>query len=266
MLHRPTRLIRPLAACCLGACFVGQANAAKTYDLHPKPTRDALTHVDIVLQVGGQAILAPEGKKTSHPMSVVANINYDEKLLSVEPSASQPLRSLRYYHGANVAIKIDQGGQKPALRDSRRLISAQVDAKSVTLFSPAGPLTRDELDLIELPASSLTVESLLPTGPVEIGASWAHDDKTVASLLGLDAASAVKVTSRLVEVAKGVAKIELEGSLKGAAVGVGTVIDVKAKYNFDLQAKRISWLALLVKEEVPWDTWGPAWTLSPSSS
>jgi hypothetical protein len=68
------------------------------------------------------------------------------------------------------------------------------------------------------------------------------------ALLGLDAASAVHVTSRLAEIVDGKARIVLEGSLKGAAIGVGTEIDVKAKYDFDLKTKRINWFALLVKE------------------
>ncbi len=224
------------------------AGAAESYDLRPALQSDSLCHVDIMLQVGGEATLAADGKKTSLPMSVVANLNYDEKLLAVASSATSPRRSLRYYDEANVAIKIDRGGQKPLLRESRRLISAQADAGSVTLFSPSGPLMRDELDILELPASSLIVNNLLPREPVAVGGSWSHDDKMMASLLGLDAASAVRVTSRLVDVVGGTAKIVLEGSLKGAIVGVGTEIELKAKYDFDLKTKHIHWFALLVKE------------------
>ena len=33
------------------------------------------------MQVGGDAILVNQGKKTTLPMSVVANISYDERLL-----------------------------------------------------------------------------------------------------------------------------------------------------------------------------------------
>jgi hypothetical protein len=226
----------------------GLAGAADTYDLRPSLQPGNLTHVNIVLQVGGDAILAADGKKTSHPMSVVANVDYDERLLSVTRSATEKRRSLRYYDTANVAIKIDQGGQKPSLRESRRLVSAQADAKSVTLFSPSGPLMRDELDLIELPASSLIVDEMLPSVPVAVGGTWSHDDHVMCALLGLDAASAVNVTSRLAEVVDGKAKIVLEGKLKGAAIGVGTEIDVKAKYDFDLKTKRVNWFALLVKE------------------
>ncbi len=248
MFRRRTRFLFVAAFVLFAGLPAGLAGAAETYDLRPSLQPGNLTHVNIVLQVGGDAILAADGKRTSHPMSVVANVDYDERLVSVARSATETRRSLRYYDTANVAIKIDQGGQKPTLRESRRLVSAQADAKSVTLCSPSGPLTRDELDLIELPASSLIVDEMLPSEPVAVGGTWSHDDHAMSSLLGLDAASAVSVTSRLAEVVDGKAKIVLEGKLKGAAIGVGTEIDVKAKYDFDLKTKRINWFALLVKE------------------
>ena len=58
-----------------------------------------------------------------------------------------------------------------------------------------------------------------------------------------------RVTSRLTEVTDDVAKVVLEGSLKGAVAGIGTEMQVKAKYNFDLKSKRINWFAMLVKEK-----------------
>ncbi len=232
----------------IGSVLSDHARAAETFDLRPVLAADSLTQVEIVLQVGGEALLVSEGKKTSLPMNVVANVTYDERLLSGGSSAASA-RSIRYYDTANVAIKIANGGQKPSLRSDRRLIVASSNGAAVELVSPAGPLSRDELDLIELPGSSLLIERLLPTQPVAIGESWTHSADLLAGLLGLDAASDAEVTSRLEQVADGLAKVVLTGSLRGAAAGVGTQIELKAKYNFDLQSKRLNYFALLVKEK-----------------
>ncbi len=116
------------------------AAGAESYDLRPKLPDGSLTQVDVVLQLGGEVKLAASGKQTALPMSVVANIHYDERLLTDAAPAEPLRRSLRYYDKANVVIKIDKGGQKPALRESRRLISSQAGRGSVTLFSPSGPL------------------------------------------------------------------------------------------------------------------------------
>ena len=248
--RRPTimALLMAIGLVVVGTAWSGRARAAETFDLQPVLPADSITRVEIVLQVGGEALLVSEGKKTSLPMSVVANLAYDERLLPGGTSAAR-VRAVRYYDTANVAIKMATGGQKPSLRADRRLIVASSDKAAVELVSPAGPLSRDELDLIELPGSSLLIDQLLPTGPVAIGDTWTHSADLLAGLLGLDATSDVEVTSRLEQVADGLAKVVLTGSLRGAATGVGTQIELKAKYNFDLQSKRINYFALLVKEK-----------------
>jgi hypothetical protein len=229
---------------CCTPCALG----AENFDLRPKVTPRSLTHVESVLQVGGEALLVNDGKKTSLPMSVIANISYDESILASDLSAGTS-RSARYYKAANVVIKMAEGGQKPSLRPDRRLILASSDGSTARLVSPTGPLARDELDLIELPGNSLLVDRLLPTKPVAIDDTWTHSADLLAGLLGLDAASDIEVTSRLEQVADGLAKIVLTGSLRGAAAGVGTHIELKAKYNFDLKTRRVSYFALLVKEQ-----------------
>jgi hypothetical protein len=248
--HRPKgqTLAIAIVLMAIGSGLCGRARGAETIDLRPVVPADSLTRVEIVMQVGGEAILVSEGKKTPLPMSVIANVTYDERLLSGGSSAAKS-RAVRYYEAAKVAIKIANGGQKPSLRSDRRLVVANSDGAAVELVSPAGPLSRDELDLIELPANSLLIDKMLPTRPVAVGDTWTHSADLLAGLLGLDATSDVEVTSRLEQVADGLAKVVLTGSLRGAAAGVGTQIELKAKYNFDLQSKRINYFAMLVKEK-----------------
>jgi len=222
--------------------------AADTVDLTPNLAAHSLARIDIVVQVGGDAQLFSEGKKTSLPMSVVANVSYDESRLTGTSSATSS-RSVRYYDTANVAIKIASGSQKPSLRTDRRLIIASREKSAVRLVCPAAALARDELDLLELPASSLVIDEMLPHKPVAVGDTWTHSADVLSALLDLDAASDIEVTSRLDQVADGVAKVVLSGSLRGAVSGVGTEIELKAKYNFDLQTKRVNYFALLVKEK-----------------
>ena len=121
--------------------------------------------------------------------------------------------------------------------------------RNVTLFSPLGPLTREELDLIEIPACSLLIERLLPERPVAQGDEWQHSHDLMAGLLNLDAVSECDVTSSLKELNETAAQIELLGTVKGAINGVSSVIDVKGRYKFDIASRRITWVALLVKEK-----------------
>lgn len=227
--------------------MVGRARAATTYDLRPDGSPKTV-RVQAQLDVGGDVKLVEEGKNRTLKLSVSAQIHYDERRLLVRNAEPGTSRSVRLYRQARAEIKIGEEGVRPMLRESRRLMVSDEAEQRVALFSPAGPLTREELDLIDIPANSLLLDRLLPSQPVEIGQRWRHDDALLAKLLGLDAVSQSDVQSELKEVAGNRAKIELAGRLLGAIGGVSTEIEIKAKYRFDLNRRQVTGLGLLVKE------------------
>ena len=155
----------------------------------------------------------------------------------------------RQYRRCDAVIKIDKGQTKARLRDDRRLVAVALGSSDVTLFSPTAPISQEELDLIEIPASSMLVERLLPDRPVAPGDQWQHDQDLVAALLNLDAISTCDVTSVFKEATAAAAQLELAGIVQGAVDGVSTEIEIKGRYKFDLQLKRITWVALLIKEK-----------------
>lgn len=223
------------------------AQAQTTYDLRPAKTQQTV-RVEALLDVGGEVQLVEEGKPRTLKMSVSAQLDYDERRPGVQPEP-QANRSVRFYRQARAAIKIDEGSIEPVLRVSRRLMVADEANDRVLLFSPTGPLTREELDLVDIPANSLLLDRLLPTEPVKIGQRWRHDEALLAKLLGLDAVSQSDVKSELKQVAGGRARLELAGHLLGAIGGVATEIEIKAKYRFDLNQHHVTGLGLLVKEK-----------------
>lgn len=201
--------------------------------------------VELSLEVGGQLSLVDQGKVRSVDMSVVAQIAYEERILADDTDAAQ---SLRCYELADATIKIDKGGARPSLRQARRLIGMQTTAEETLLYSPDGTLTRDELDLLDVPGNSLLIERLLPAEAVVVGQQWPHDDKLLARLLSIDAISQSDVTSTLKQLDRDAARCEIGGTLQGAIHGVSTEIEVAGKYKFDLLERRITWFALLIKE------------------
>jgi hypothetical protein len=230
----------------------GSARAAESGEKHvisAQHKRGELSRVQIALQVGGDLKLVDDkGKPSTLPMSVVANLAYDEAILALDP-AGKPTRSVRYYDDVRAVIKIDKGGEKPALDSSRRLIVAERPAKEACqLYSPAEPLKREELDLIDVPGSSLVLDDLLPEAPVASGESWKITATTLAALLCLDAVSWCDSSGILGDIKDGVADIAVGGTLNGAAGGIATEIELKIKIKFDVNARRITQFAMLVKE------------------
>jgi hypothetical protein len=249
-----SRTVRVLAVIYVILAIAPQASrAAESGEKHllsAHHKRGELSRVQVAMQVGGDLNLVDEkGKASTLPMSVVANLAYDEAFLALDP-AGKPTRSVRFYDDVRAVIKIDKGGEKPSLDAARRLIVAERSAKEAcNLFCPAEPLKREELDLIEVPGSSLVIEDLLPEAPVASGESWKITDTTLAALLCLDAVSWCDSSGILGDVRDGIADIAVGGTLNGAVGGIATEIELKIKMKFDVSARRITQFAMLVKEK-----------------
>jgi len=225
------------------------ARTKRTYLLRSGRKPGDTDRIVALLEVGGELKEVVEDKVQRAKMGVKCNFSYDEKTLEVPTGSVDRSRSARYYDKLETVIKVEDEVIKPVLRPQRRLIGVEIEPPKMTLFSPHGTLTRDELDLIDVLANSLLLDRLLPQKPVAIGEAWKHPEALMVALLGLDAASQSDVQSVLKEVTDTVARMELSGRVEGALGGVSTEIELKAKYRFDLKSKRIDWLGLLVKEQ-----------------
>ncbi len=246
-----SRTVQLVATLFLYFAVLPSVLAAETAAKHRLETEHAvgeLTRVEVAFQVGGDLKLVIDGQEKSLPMSVVANLKYDEQVLRLG-DGGRPNRSVRYYDDTRAVIKVDQGGEKPTLDPRRRLIAVDKPAKgSPVLYCPAAPLLREELDLIDVPGGSLLIDELLPATPVALGESWKLTDESLASLLCLDAVSWSDVSCVLGEITNGVGEVAAAGSVNGAVGGISTEIELKAKFRFEFNTKRLSYLALLIKE------------------
>ena len=159
-------------------------------------------------------------------------------------------RSVRYYERADAVIKAGDEGNKPALRQERRLVGVELDACKATLFSPRGTLTSDELDLInQVPGNTLLLDQVLPGRPVAVGQKWKLADKLLAALVVVDEVRRSNVECRLTQVTPTLARMELSGNVSGMVNGVAAEIELKAKCRFDRRSNRIDWFAMLISDK-----------------
>ena len=222
----------------------------KKYSLITSRAADSIDRIDASLEVSGKVHLLDKNSELQKLELVVqANLDYDERALLVPISPKAPMRSVRHYDRAVAAIKVDEQETNSTLRNDRRLIAVDVDKAKATLYSPAGPLTHDELDLTDIPANTLILDRLLPPYLVAIDESWKHSGEIVGLLLGLDAVSSSRAESVITSIENSVALVEMSGEVQGAIHGVSTDIQVRAKYQFDLTANRITWFGILIREK-----------------
>lgn len=213
----------------------------------------AVDRVEAILEAEGSLKMAesasPDGKQpASVKMTARAALGYLEKMLGESAEATSFRRAIRHYEKAEASIRVGEEAFQPVLRDQRRLIGVAIRSPKVIMYSPKGLLTREELDLVDMLGNSILLDQLLPSGDVAVGDSWKHSDDLLAALCGLDSISSSDTQSVLQSVGEGAAQMEMAGQARGSVNGRSTRLQIKAKYRFDLEAKRITWFALLVKE------------------
>ena len=126
----------------------------------------------LTLAVTGTVTVDRAGSPARLPLTATAEHTFAERVEAVGPGGGRPgdrgctrrpgragetgvERSVRHAAGRPA------GGRRPARPPT-----------GPTHYSPAGPLTRDELDLVAEHFDTLAVTGLLPPGPVAVGGTW----------------------------------------------------------------------------------------------
>jgi hypothetical protein len=216
------------------------AIAADRYSLSPK--EHAATQVRVVIEVEGELKANADGKEVQRlPLSVTSEQQYAQRRVGSESD-------VRFYKLAEAKIRLGKVDLAHELRSERKHVVVAPTGDRPTIFSPLGPLTREELELLETPASLTSLAELLPADRIAVGTTWDMDDKTLARMLCLDIVHQSAVTCKLVNVEDGIATVSMSGKGSGSVEGVSSDVELIAKYNFDLKRGAITWLALAIRE------------------
>lgn len=222
----------------------GKAFAAESHNLQPASI--PLRSVTCRLSVTGELRTNPSGSGVRRiPLKADGEVTYEEKTIG----DGTPTRTARYYERATATIDAGNRAHAPQLRSDQQLMFAELNGDSSTIYSPRGPLFRTELDLVDLPGSSIVLPMLLPQDAKKLKDRWQHDPTTMSLLLGLDAVSQTDVQSELREIRDGAAKIAISGKLSGAADGVASDVELDGEYVFDLSQRCVTSLQLTISEE-----------------
>jgi len=237
-----------LIAASVVACLASPA-AAETVDLTAGDAVDSHQQVRVIVEVEGKLKVNPDGKEVQHvPIKATAELVYVERALASSKAGSGG-RAARHYAKAEAQIRLRETDLTNDLRPERRLIVLDAQAGEPAQFSPLGPLTREELELIEVPASGISLTALLPGKSIATGSSWKLSDQVVARLFNLEAVNQQTIECKLDSVKDGLAIVSLEGTVTGAVGGVSSDLEVKGKLNFDLKKRAVTWLTLAIQEK-----------------
>jgi hypothetical protein len=252
---RFSRYSAPAIYLVLATVIAQPVQAANSYSLIRAETANRLQRVRSVLDVKGELKLNADGKQVRRlPLKVQGDLVYDEQFVPEQQkdgdlaTAKQELNSVRYYHQTKAVIEVGKGKSVPLLAEHHRVVRVDHGQTRATLYSPNGPMTREELELIDIPCNTLIVEQLLPGRLVKLNESWKPDNDLLAGLLGLDTIATTNVNCTLKSVEDNKATIAIAGSVDGAVEGIVSALELEGNFQFDLTNKAFLWLNMVIKE------------------
>jgi hypothetical protein len=216
-------------------------------------------HYGIEMKLGGEMRFVSEDAKTVPvKLSAHGKHSFHERVLAVAGGLVQ--KSARVYEQASATIERGRDRSENGLRASRKLIVAQRHKDRYLVYSPAGAMSRSELEVVSEHFDTLTLVGLLPGKAVKVGETWKLPSPVAAALCSLEGMTEHKLTGKLEKVTAREAAFSVAGTAAGVWQGAQLRTTVEATGTFDLQAKRIT--ALVWKQKDDRDQ-GP---VSPASS
>jgi len=206
-------------------------------------------HVSSRVELSGNVALPLEKGETkpkSMPITGNSAIEYDERILAVS-AASAVEKTLRQVRRMDFQRKVGDRPQESTLRkEVRRLVILRLKNTEVP-FSPDGPLTWGEIDLLRVDVFTPALVGLLPDGPVKPGDRWNAGSGAIEELTDMDKVDEGKLECRFEEVTilagRKHARIALKGGVRGVTEDGPSRQEMDGSFYFDMESNHLSYLS-----------------------
>lgn len=192
---------------------------------------------------GGPAAGAAGAEPKAYALKAETRFAFDERVLSAGPDGSTR-RAVRRVIQAASAVGGDLRPFVTTLRPEVARLLVEIRQGEPVAFSPDGPLTRPELEVVQAPGDPLVLAALLPERPVEVGARWKVGDLAARGLSGYDALASHALEASLEAIDADSARFRLLGSVRGAVLGGEGSMAFDGTFRLDRKAGRIDALSL----------------------
>ncbi len=177
---------------------------------------------------------------SSHQLAATADFQFLERRLPSAGRDARSLRSCREFLAGRLQTNISDRATTIDLPEHLRLIVAEGQRDGVHSWCAVGPMTRDTVDLLELPGDPLSLVGLLPLTPVNVGDSWHAEGWAAQMLATIEAAEAADITCTLRDVRGDVATVDVTGLVKGQRLGASSEVNITGSYTFDTANSHVS--------------------------
>ncbi len=211
--------------------------------------------VEVQVKLDGK-LAVPKAKGVVPEVTLIAGtsrLTYDERILETdEPSTQKSVRTYRNVDFKRIlGLETQDAGIRPSVR--RMVMIRSGDRRAP--FSPDGPLTWDEIDLVRSDVfNPVAVLGLLPVGAVKPGQTWKATDSAVAELTDLEKVDEGGLTVEFLGVTtvngKRMAKLRVTGTVRGVNQDGPSRQKLDGTVFFDLGAGLLTYLSIRGTQEL----------------
>ena len=197
-----------------------RASSQEAITLTEKIDPNHVSKVDVGVNLTGKLAVPNEKGQAPQLVAITGNsrVVYEERVLA--PDEPGMLKAIRTYRDVQFLRVVGDSTQDAGIRPSvRRMVVIKADGRRAP-FSPDGPLTWGEIDVVRTDVFNLAaVPGLLPAGPVKKGQSWKASSVAIAELTDMEKVESGEIVVELIGVTevekKRVAKLKVSGTVKG---------------------------------------------------
>jgi hypothetical protein len=249
---RFTSSCRPAFLACLAVCAAvpTAAHAEEPVRVEEKFPAGYQYHVNTRVELSGSVTLpAEKGKAAPNPITISGDsaIEYDERVLSVD-NDGRVQKTARIYRKMDFQRKVGDKPQQASLRPEVRKIVLLLAKNRKGPFSPDGPLTWGEIDLIRTDVFTPALAGLLPEKAVQIDDRWKATEASIKELTDMEKIDDGDVECRLEQFTmlekRRHARVAFAGTVRGVNEDGPTKQQLTGYYYFDLESNHLSYLFL----------------------
>jgi hypothetical protein len=220
-------------------------------------------------EIGGTLHLPAPGGKSTRSLLVTGEsaLEYEEAILALSGTGDMAgvARTLRLYKRADLKRKMGDQDQSSGIRPAVRKVVLVRQGSQEVPFSPDGPLTLNEIEMVRTDLFTPALAGLLPGRVVTPGATWEAKPDAVRELTDMLRVDEGKLECTLAEFQniqnQQVARIRFEGKVVGANQDGPCKQEIEGQAYFDLNGKYLAYLSLNGKHTLPGGQGYPASTL-----
>jgi hypothetical protein len=190
---------------------------------------------------------AERPKPKPRRLKVQTRTEFADRVVAID-ARGRASRSARRVVQASSAINGEVRTRATAIRPEVALLLAERRDDAIVVYSPSGPLTRSELEVVEGVGDPLALAGLLPDRPVAVGETWRVGRDAARGLSGYDALAAHTLDATLESLDAGAdaptALIRLKGEIRGAVLGGEGTIRCDGTLHVDRDSGQIRRLVL----------------------